>query len=87
MPLSASRAAGEFRAENRWFVPYYLDVGMGESDYTWQTMAGIGYSWQWIDTLAAWRYLDYDLGVGRPLSSLSLNGPLVSVVFPLVAQV
>ena len=70
-----------YRAEHRWFVPYYLDVGTGESDFTWQTMAGLGYSWQWIDAIAAWRYLDYDLGEGRPLSSLSLNGPLVSVVF------
>ena len=70
-----------YRAENRWFVPYYLDVGTGESDYTWQTMAGIGYSWQWIETFAAWRYLDYELGEGRPLSSLSLNGPLLSVRF------
>jgi hypothetical protein len=69
------------RAESPWFVPYYLDVGTGESDYTWQTMAGVGYSWQWIETLAGWRYLDYELGEGRPLSSLSLNGPLVSVNF------
>ncbi len=70
-----------YRAENRWFVPYYLDVGAGESDFTWQTMAGLGYSWQWIDAFAAWRYLDYDIGDGRPLSSLSLNGPLVSLLF------
>lgn len=70
-----------YQAENRWFVPYYLDVGTGESNFTWQTMAGLGYSWQWIDTFAAWRYLDYDLGEGRPLSSLSLNGPLVSMRF------
>ena len=62
-------------------MPYYLDVGTGESNFTWQTMAGLGYSWQWIDTFAAWRYLDYDLGEGRPLSSLSLNGPLLSVKF------
>ena len=67
------------RAESRWFVPYYLDVGTGESDYTWQTMAGVGHSWEWIDTIAGWRYLDYELGEGRPLSSLSLNGPILSL--------
>ena len=69
------------RAESRWFVPYYLDVGTGESDYTWQTMAGVGYSWGSIETVAGWRYLDYELGEGRPLSELSLNGPILSLRF------
>ena len=69
------------KAESRWFVPFYLDVGTGESDYTWQTMAGVGYSWDWIDTIAGWRYLDYELGEGRPLSELSLNGPVLSLRF------
>jgi len=79
--IVGTKGRWRYRDENRWFVPYYLDVGTGESNFTWQTMAGLGYSWQWIDTFAAWRYLDYDLGEGRPLSSLSLNGPLVSVMF------
>ena len=70
-----------FGAENRWFVPYYLDVGTGQSDFTWQAMAGLGYSWGWGDILAAWRYLDYDMGEGKPFTDLSLNGPAVAVVF------
>jgi hypothetical protein len=79
--IVGTKGRWRLRDENRWFVPYYLDVGTGESNFTWQAMAGLGYSWQWIDTFAAWRYLDYDLGEGRPLASLSLNGPLVSVKF------
>ena len=29
-----------------WFAPYYLDVGTGSSDFTWQGLAGIGYTLQ-----------------------------------------
>jgi hypothetical protein len=68
-----------FGTDNRWFVPYYLDVGTGDSDFTWQAMAGLGYSWKSIDLYAAWRYLDYDVGEGEPFSELSLNGPLLAV--------
>ena len=41
-----------FGAEHRWFVPYYVDIGTGDSDFTWQAMAGIGYSWAHWDV---WR--------------------------------
>jgi len=70
-----------FGADNRWFVPYYVDVGTGNSDLTWQAMAGLGYSWKSIDVVGAWRYLDYNFGSGRPFTDLSLNGPQLSVVF------
>lgn len=66
-------------AERRWFIPYYLDIGTGKSDLTWQAMAGIGYSWKSVDVVAAWRYLDYDLGAGKPLSELNLNGPSLAI--------
>lgn len=28
---------------SKWFVPYYLDVGTGDSDLTWQAIGGVGY--------------------------------------------
>ena len=70
-----------FGDDFRWFVPYYVDVGTGDSDLTWQAMAGLGYSWKSVDVFAAWRYLDYDLGEGKPFTTLSFNGPLVAVAF------
>ena len=27
----------------RWFLPYYVDVGAGDSEFTWQATVGIGY--------------------------------------------
>jgi hypothetical protein len=66
---------------NRWFVPYYLDLGTGESRLTWQVMAGIGYSFGSVDLLGAWRYIKYDIKSGEALQDLTLNGPGVAVVF------
>jgi hypothetical protein len=66
-------------ADRTWFVPYYLDVGTGESDLTWQAMGGIGYSFTWGSVVAAWRYLDYDLG--GPVEDLTFSGPAISLSF------
>jgi hypothetical protein len=70
-----------FSPDRQWFVPYYADIGAGDSDLTWQVMGGVGYSWKSVDVVGAWRYLKYDLGAGRPFEDLSLNGPSLSVVF------
>ncbi len=70
-----------FGANREWFVPVYLDVGTGESDLTWQGAAGLGYSFQWGDLLAMWRYLDYDLKSGESISDLSFNGPMLGATF------
>jgi len=68
-------------AERNWFMPYHLDVGTGESDFTWQGMIGLGYSFDSIEILGVWRYLDYELGSSTQIESLNLNGPALGVTF------
>ena len=70
-----------FGDENRWFIPYYLDVGTGDSDLTWQAMAGVGYKFGWGATVLTYRYLDYDPGSGSPVSDFSMGGPMLGVSF------
>jgi hypothetical protein len=70
-----------FGADRHWYVPYYLDVGAGESDLTWQGMAGLGYSFDSIDVTGVWRYLDYDFGGSKPIKSIDFNGPALGVTF------
>ncbi len=41
-----ARGRFAFGAKKTWFVPYYLDVGAGESDFTWQGAAGLGYAFR-----------------------------------------
>jgi hypothetical protein len=68
-------------AEDNWYVPYYLDVGTGDSDLTWQGMVGVGYSFDSVAVTGVWRYLDYDLGDNTPVTSIDFNGPALGVTF------
>lgn len=67
--------------DGNWFVPYYVDVGTGQSDLTWQAMAGIGYAFAWGELLAAYRHLDYDFSSGKPMKDLTFSGPALAVGF------
>lgn len=65
----------------RWFVPYYLDIGAGQSKFTWQAIGGIGYSFGWGDVVAAWRYTDYEMKSGKNVEEMTFNGPAIGAVF------
>jgi hypothetical protein len=67
--------------EHKWLIPYYLDVGTGDSDATWQALLGFGYAFGWGDLSVAWRYLDYDLKSDAPIADLNFNGPAAGVTF------
>jgi len=75
------KGRANFGPNREWFIPWYLDVGGGESKLTWQAIGGIGYHFSWGELLAAWRYLDYEFKSSQKVSSLSLNGPAIGVAF------
>ena len=68
-------------ADRKWFLPYYVDAGSGDSRLTWQINAGVGYKFDWGSVLATWRYLDYDFKSGNALQSMNMNGGLLGVAF------
>ena len=68
-------------ANSPWFVPYYLDIGTGDSDLTWQGIAGVGYAFHWGETVAAWRYLSYDLPSGSAIADINFSGPVIGATF------
>jgi hypothetical protein len=70
-----------FGSDLRWFVPYHLDVGTGDSKFTGQAVLGIGYTYPWGEVTAAWRYIDYDFKFGNSISRLSFSGPALGVVY------
>ncbi len=75
------KGAASFGPERKWFVPYYLDIGAGESKLTWQANLGIGYRFGWGALVASWRYLDYEMKSDQAIQSLTMNGPLFGAVF------
>lgn len=62
-----------------WFMPYYLDVGTGASQLTWQGYGGVGYAFSWGEILGVWRYLDYHFSSHS--STIAFNGPAIGVDF------
>jgi hypothetical protein len=70
-----------FGDSKSWFVPYYFDIGTGQSDLTWQAMTGLGYGFDWGDALLALRYLDYEMQSGSTIEAMTFNGPTVAVSF------
>lgn len=75
------RGRGVFGDNNQWFIPYYADIGSGDSDVTVQAFGGIGYAFSWGQLVAAWRYLEYDLPSDGPIRNMDFSGPMVGVAF------
>ncbi|MEP6942394.1 MAG: hypothetical protein ABI981_05635 [Betaproteobacteria bacterium] len=70
-----------FGDRREWFIPFYADVGTGQSDLTWQVAAGVGYSYNWGSVFAMWRYLDYNFKSSSRIDNINFNGPMLGVAF------
>ena len=70
-----------FGQNRQWFAPYYLDIGAGQSDLTWQAAAGVGYEYSWGELTGMWRYLDYNMKSGSVVESMTFNGPMLGATF------
>ena len=66
----------------RWFLPYYLDVGAGQSKLTWQATAGIGFrAGRVVDLALVYRHLEWDLDSTRVIDDINFSGPTLGVIF------
>jgi len=73
-------ARGEVRfSDSRWFMPYYVDVGTGSSNWTWQAILGAGYRFDWGDVTLALRSLSYDFDKNN--ADVRFTGPALGVSF------
>jgi hypothetical protein len=65
--------------DTKWFVPFYADVGTGDSELTWQGMLGVGYRFDWGEATLVWRALGYQFDNNN--MDLTMNGPGLGVSF------
>jgi len=72
---------GAVNLTEKWYLPYYLDIGTGESDLTWQALGGVGYKFNKFDVVVAYRYLYWDFKDGDQLDDLNFHGPYVGFKF------
>jgi hypothetical protein len=69
-----------FGDSGKWSAPFYLDVGTGDSDSTWQVLAGVSYAFGWGELTGVWRYLSYDLK-NSPATNINFNGPMIGATW------
>ena len=72
---------GHINLSKNWYLPYYADIGTGNSNMTWQVFGGVGYRFKRLDLVAAYRYMDYNFDDSYVFEDLNLHGPFLGVKF------
>jgi hypothetical protein len=67
--------------DGKWSVPYYFDVGKGDSDLTWNALAAFAREFGWGQIILGYRHLEYDEGPDGFLQGLALSGPGIGARF------
>jgi hypothetical protein len=69
-------------ADKSWFFPYYVDIGSGGSDTTYQGKIGVGYAFHWGAIALMYRDVQYHQSGGDNfLRKATLSGPALSATF------
>ena len=71
---------GQVQGDGGWRVPYYIDVGTGSSQLTWQGAIGVAYVFNWGQLGLLYRYIDFRIG-SRTLKDLTIAGPMMGATF------
>ena len=74
---------GKYAFANRWSVPYYFDIGAGDSDFTWQAITGISYqAASWVDVALTYRHMEWDLkSTDGVVKNVNMSGPSIGATF------
>jgi opacity protein-like surface antigen len=70
---------GRFGLAPKWFMTSYADVGTGESELTWQALAGVGYQFDKAEAVFGYRYMDYQFDDGALIDNLNIKGPFAGL--------
>ena len=71
---------GRTELNEKWYVNYYADIGTGESDLTWQLLAGFNYRFSKVDAAFGYRYIKWEFD-DSVLDNLDVSGPYAGVRF------
>jgi hypothetical protein len=66
---------------SNFYIPYYIDIGTGSSEVTWEGMVGMGYGFKWVDIVAIYRHLYYDMGDDNLVQDMRFSGPAFGLTF------
>lgn len=66
---------GGIRLSKSFYVPYYVDIGAGQSDFTWQAIVGVGWKPRWGEITVGYRHIDWEFESGGAIADISFSGP------------
>ncbi|WP_415407948.1 hypothetical protein ACLHDG_05285 [Sulfurovum sp. CS9] len=72
---------GAYNFNENWYMPYYADIGTGDSELTYQLFAGVGYRYDWGDVKLGYRYIGYEMDDDKIIDNLDLSGAVLGVSF------
>jgi hypothetical protein len=71
---------GQVQGDGGWRLPYYIDVGTGTSQFTWEGATGLAYQFHWGELSFLYRYIDFRINSSK-VADLTIAGPLVGATF------
>lgn len=73
---------GNFGLGKRVYIPYYVDIGTGQSRFTWQALGGINIrTVSWLDLALTYRHAEWDFDDDSLIDDMSFSGPLLGLLF------
>jgi hypothetical protein len=73
---------GQVLLTGKWYLPYYGDIGTGDSDLTWQVWGGVGYRFKHFDLVGGYRYMAWNFDDDDYIvDDLNMSGPFIGAVF------
>lgn len=74
-------ARGRTDLNEKWYIHYYADIGTGNSDMTWQAIAGVNYRFSKVDLTLGYAYMDWDFDKKSLVRDMSIKGPYAGIKF------
>ena len=68
--------------DSNWSIPFYVDIGTGDCDLTWQFFSALAYSFGSWDVELGYRYMEFDAKDDDDLiQELKFSGPILGARF------
>ncbi len=72
---------GQLKLSEKWFTNCFFDVGTGDSDFTWQAKAAVGYKFEKFSAVCGYRHLQWEFDDNSALDSMYITGPYAGIQF------
>ena len=72
---------GQLKLSDKWYSTCFFDIGTGDSDFTWQAKASIGYKFEKFSAVCGYRHLEWHFARDAELDNMYITGPYAGIQF------